>query len=265
MATRQELMAAHDTCINTFRLNNGTLGAAWVLQDKSPGNGEPLIWRDPDDILPDRPWTAEEIRTEVSVRLNIIQNQHYKINEFFSKAPTALIDNGLTERMVNRLHLETDHQLADNFRITTGGLLAIAVDSKTDLSNIGANSEYTYNYWPETIVPVTPSAQYANSVNNALQVIAYVLNGICPKTGANLPQTVEYRRDFTKARLKVVAIKNPYIQSDYASDRTNFQAVYDYLLANIDDCTRENDCRVLGRYINNNVEKLHLIRRHWDL
>jgi hypothetical protein len=294
MATRQEIQVGHDLIVFTDRVYGCSWHSSKVLQSLHPSTGETLMVQDQppidtNDELPEREPTVADIKSIVMNVTEISQNHVSKIESFLAKSPIKLIDNGLLAYGTNKTTIISDINKARTLHQNLGLNLA-SLDSKLKLRNFGKQCLYEVQLREDlgmTLLPVfeppvtnPPPIRLTNIVHDLLDAISYELKGVSSYTGEVIPQEWEYFKELSLGRLKAVKVElaganrvfaeeiNPKFNVDKGALRQDLDLmtnIITHLTEFLPKCQGAFDLYDLGFYIDSQLPKLPLLRRHWAL
>jgi len=261
MATRREIALGRNLLVNAQRLNEAAFVMSQYLQDRHPGTGSLLGL------------TATDIKTEVAVCQQGIDDGLYQINQFALKYP---IDTPILAWKETKSTFDADLADISAVKAAVDSSLSLAA-SKEQLATIGASIERSPNliatgepfYPPDVIGRLT-------TVNGVLDAISYELHGLLETTGQPSGKTFEQKKAYAESGIEVAELEMSFINVNerlpaefgitplaLEQDRAEMVSALIYLWEHIRDCKVDKDLELLADYIDANVAKQPCVRRHW--
>ena len=271
MATRQEIQVGHDLIHFINRINDNIWCTCHILQSIHPYTGHPLMITPAPEVVDgiaekDREINVAEIKEEIVKNSDIIKGFTTKIDGFIAKFDIIKARSGLQYYNVDELIILSDLQKVKTAEgsIATNTLL---VSTKSELSNIGISNLPTFDLDINIETIHRPyDIRYINIANDCLDATSYELQGINSYSGEAMSMPVSTLIALAKDRCKVATIEVSKASSlEYTADIQNILAVSEYVSKESEKCRNLNQLANLGQYIDTNIPKLPLVRRHWSL
>lgn len=269
MATRQEIQVGHDLIRFAERANKAVLVACSTMQEIHPYTGDPIQYSEPFDGVTTpsvRDYTITELKNEADKNFSASVTFKEKVQLFLAKADKKLVDNGLDYYHQTKTVISSDMALIESAKITFDTSAQLSV-SKEDLSTLGGqilpvfNSDIGSVHRPADI-------RLINIAHDCLDAISYELQGKNSSTGALVIYDVKRLKALAKSRCNVAIIEAEAaaeLPTLLGADIQNIIDIATYVGDNVDNCINLLDLAILGSYIDANLAKLPLVRRHWSL
>jgi hypothetical protein len=251
------------------------------MQEVHPYKGTVLRFsEDNGGRVTERAFTIEELRSEVQVSLNTNKKYIDSIQGFTQRVNTGLIDNGLLPYNVSRSSVFHDIEMGESVGKSIEMELPLQA-SKNALHALGRNKLYSPRVQiDEQLFGMPETVRKVNLINDVIDALSFEFRQINSHSGEPTNHSVEGLKQLGRSRLKVVfreysrifSILHSSIPSPFNVNTTLIEeellsiiSTANYLVDNIDRCTSYEDFEILSTYINDNVQKLPLIRRHWGI
>ncbi len=260
MATRQEIQVGHDLVIFTHEATDRLWIACQTAQEVHPRTGEPLLYKNPDVDAPiPIPYPVDKLLQEVDNTLAPIAGLNAMVSSFLAKADGKMVDTGLAEYGLVKSDITTDMANAvvakDEF-VTDQKF----EENKESLAALGAEkliTEWEIDKIDIKLVKMADRDRFCNSAHEGLDALSYELRGLSSTTG-NISFTPKESIDrWLIARCKAAKISASASGHEDAQDIIN--------IANWVEANKDQDHIDIAVYIDLNLPKLPLVRRHWGL
>lgn len=261
MPTRQEVMMAHDLLTKVWKMNELFFACTFFMQEIDPITGDPFINRiatgPPDNPGPDifRSATLPELKELAIQRLTVIDKIRTTVDKFLTKVDLMSLNTGLEDYKFTLTDPNSDLNNLASVR-TRAGQDIIGSANKGQLKSRGQAFTYTPKVERKTILP--EPARSLNIANDILDTLSFELQQIDPHVGGPKAFAFAFLQELIPARLQAAFTAN----SNRDADIDN---IINHILANFQAAADLADMAALGAYIDANLPKLPLIRRHWAL
>ena len=268
MATREQNLLGYQIINKTNIANICMLDANTIMKGLHPITREPLtVWRDnaPDKEGYEVSAESTDIKQMITNNFLAITTEAGMVNEFTQRyLDVKDINTGIQSFSVSRLQVDDDIYFTTSTKDTISQDISLAVDKETIL-----NVSKTFDSWiPKVAVIVTPNehlTQYEQNINtfqDLLNAIGFELQGINSYNGTILTDTFEHRKSLIESRLRV-GVRHWNI-TPQTLETNGFKAVLDYVNSNFKSVINFKDMAILGKYIDDHVPQLPLVRRWWN-
>lgn len=214
-----------------------------------------LVDEDINGVVLDKPF--EDL---VSIIKNVADDcvlKFGKLNVFLNRCEQYALENH-TNR--SRQLVLGDKTTTDSFVVSLkDAVSAPQIKDKTKLSQLADSVVNPLDYL--TPVQLETPYHYAVMMNDWLDASSYTMRGINQANGQPLAMDDKQKRAYVRGALGQFDNLQYSWPVDIASDITKMWDVRNYVLANLDS----TDLLVLAKHIDDNIEKLPLLRRLWAL
>lgn len=264
--SRQQLQIGLDLVTHCDRMNDALWCVSQVLQCRHPYTyktlmEKPCVHEDGTITGSLQPAQPGFIKQEAMSGSAIANNLKFMLTEFLSKHIPALdIDFGLVDQFVSKQAIEDDviHTATKTAFVETNTNLCV---SKADLAVVGESLENDFDFqMNRPPKPYSRAVWIANSTNNIIDAISYDLHNICQGRGTVLKRSVDEIKAWVLGRCEA-GLRDAYQSSDIPEMINMLKGIQ----KEVPKCTDLKALSDLGDYVDSEIPKLPLVRRHWSL
>ena len=260
MATRQEIQVGHDLAYFTNKAIRWHWTTCHLAQEVHPITGEPWLYKDPNINKPIlTPWPVGLLLSEVTRSIDFLIHFTSRVDSFIAKADSKLVSEGLknygllTPDIISdtqKINMSRSEILADKNLIQDKKNLAILGDQKVI-------SSWQIDKVPMLFVKKPEVIKLINGAHGVLDHLSYELKGISGDSGTPHTYTEEHMKNLIRERCNVARIE--------ATASGHPDAALILQIANWITANKDESFQTMSDYIDFNLPKLPVVRRHWAL
>jgi len=272
MATRQEMAGAINLIRHTARSN----GHFKEIIDKLDGKFEltyPLESGLKND--PHIPLSFDDKKALIDSERSFLKGLTDRVKTVIDKADSTFLDNGITdisyrvvgaENYYRQQDIDSDVVGVNGKCKETSGSISLSVkdsDLKAIASNLKLVSIKTGVVEPNPWELFSIEVNHANILHDILDALSYELQGVDSYTGQAMNRTEGQKEKLYSNRIFTASVYLSKLPSNF--DRQELGSIFSHVKAEFAKDKGAAHRAEIGKYIDNNLPKLIMVRRWWAL